>query len=114
MIRRILRWLIRTIVILLVIGIIVRVVDWWSHRIAPGSVLELTLKGPVIERGTDGLRGLVNDNQTPLNIARRALRQAANDPNIVGLAIRVSDPELEFAQAQELIALIHDFNAHHK
>ena len=114
MTRRVLRWLIRTIVILVVIGIIARVVEWWTHRIAPGSVLELTLKGPMIERGSDGLRGLVNDNQTPLNIARRALRQAANDPNIVGLAVRVSDPEMEFAQAQELIALIHGFNAHHK
>ena len=114
MIRRILRWLVRTVVIVVVIGVVVHVANWWSHRVERGSVLELVLKGPVIERGTDGLRGLVDENQTPLNIARRALRQAADDPNIVGLAIRVSDPDMEFAQAQELSSLIRGFNAHHK
>jgi protease IV len=114
MVRRTLRWLVRMIAIVVVFGVISHVVDWWSHRVAPGSVLELALKGAVIERGSDGLRGLVGDNQTPLNIARRALRAAAADPHIVGLAIRVSDPEMEFAQAQELSALIRDFAAHHK
>ncbi|HVB79856.1 MAG TPA: signal peptide peptidase SppA [Candidatus Binataceae bacterium] len=114
MIKRTLRWLVRMIAIVIVLGVIMHVVDWWSHRVAPGSVLELALKGPVIERGTDGLRGLVNDNQTPLNVARRALRQAAADPHIVGLAVRITDPDMEFAQAQELIALIHVFKAHHK
>ncbi len=114
MIRRTLRWLLRVIAILIVLGIISHIVSWWSHRVAPGSVLELALKGPVIERGTDGWRGLVYDDQTPLNEARRALREAAADPRIVGLAIRITDPEMEFAQAQELSALIHDFAAHHK
>ncbi|MGB6560984.1 MAG: S49 family peptidase, partial [Candidatus Binataceae bacterium] len=114
MIKRTLRWLLRTITIVIVIAIISHIVNWWSHRVAPGSVIELVLKGPVIERGSDGLRGLVDDNQTPLNVARRALRQAADDPRIVGLAIRITDPEMEFAQAQELSALIRDFAAHHK
>ena len=114
MIKRTLRWLLRTITIVIVIAIISHIVNWWSHRVAPGSVIELVLKGPVIERGSDGLRGLVDDNQTPLNVARRALRQAADDPRIVGLAIRITDPEMEFAQAQELGALIRDFAAHHK
>ena len=114
MIRRTLRWLVRMIGILIVLAIISHIVSWWSHRVAPGSVIELALKGPVIERGTDGWRGLVNDDQTPLNEARRALREAATDPRIVGLAIRITDPEMEFAQAQELSALIHDFAAQHK
>ncbi|HEY2523786.1 MAG TPA: signal peptide peptidase SppA [Candidatus Binataceae bacterium] len=114
MIKRILRWLVRTAVILAVLGIVSHIVSWWSHRVAPGSVIELALKGPVIERGTDGLRGLVDENRTPLNVARRALREAAADPRIVGLAIRITDPEMEFAQAQELSALIHGFAAHHK
>jgi protease IV len=114
MIKRTLRWLVRMIAIAIVFVVIGHIVNWWSHRVAPGSVLELTLKGPVIERGKDGLRGLVNENQTPLNVARRALRQAAEDPRIVGLAIQVTDPEMEFAQAQELIALIGEFTAHHK
>ena len=76
MIKRMLRWLLRTIIILIVFLTISHIVNWWSHRVAPGSVIELALKGPVIERGTDGLRGLVDDNQTPLNVARRALRRA--------------------------------------
>jgi len=114
MIRRTLRWLLRVIAILIVLGVISHIVSWWSHRVAPGSVLELALKGPVIERGTDGWRGLVSDDQTPLNEVRRALHEAAADPRIVGLAIRITDPDMEFAQAQELSALIHDFAAHHK
>jgi protease-4 len=114
MIKRTLRWLVRTIAIVIVFGVISHVVNWWSHRVAPGSVIELALKGPVIERGSDGLRGLVDNNQTPLNVVRRALRQAADDPRIVGLAIRITDPEMEFAQAQELSALIRAFAAHHK
>ncbi|MGH7913962.1 MAG: signal peptide peptidase SppA [Candidatus Binataceae bacterium] len=114
MIRRTLRWLLRTIAIVIALVVIGHIVNWWSHRVKPGSVLELSLKGPVIERSSDGWRGLVADNQTPLNVARRTLREAAADPHIVGLAIRITDPEMEFAQAQELSALIHDFAAHHK
>jgi protease-4 len=114
MIKRTLRRLLRLITLVIVIAIITHIVNWWSHRVAPGSVIELALKGPVIERGSDGLRGLVDENQTPLNVARRALREAADDPRIVGLAIRITDPEMEFAQAQELSALIHDFAARHK
>ena len=114
MIKRTLRWLVRMIAIVIVVSVISHIVNWWSHRVSPGSVIELALKGPVVERGTDGLRGLVDDNQTPLNVARRALRQAADDPRIVGLAVRITDPEMEFAQAQELSALIRDFAAHHK
>jgi protease IV len=114
MIKRTLRRLLRLMALVIVIAIVSHIVNWWSHRVAPGSVIELALKGPVIERGSDGLRGLVDENQTPLNVARRALRHAADDPRIVGLAINITDPEMEFAQAQELSALIRDFTAHHK
>ena len=51
MIRRTLRWLLRTIAIVIVIGVVSHIVSWWSHRVASGSVLELSLKGPLIERG---------------------------------------------------------------
>lgn len=114
MIKRTLRWLVRLIAILVVLGIAIHIADWWSHRVAPGSVLVLSLKGPVIERGTDGFRGLVAQDQTPLNVARRALHEAAADPRIAGLAVRITDPQMEFAQAQELSRLIRDFAAHHK
>src|SRR6202140_459809 len=114
MIKRMLRWLVRMIAIVIVLSVIGHIINWWSHRVAPDSVLVLSLKGPVIERGTDGLRGLVADNQTPLNVARRTLREAASDPRIVGLAVRITDPEMEFAQAQELSGLIREFAAHNK
>src|SRR5690349_15412700 len=114
MIRRTLRWLLRTVILAIVLAIVVHVGEWWSHRVASDSVLELDLKGPVIERGSEGLRGLVTENQTPLNVARRALGEAAMDPHIVGLAIRITDPEMEFAQAQELGAIIHNFAVRHK
>ena len=58
MIRRTLRWLLRTVILAIVLAIVVHVGEWWSHRVASDSVLELDLKGPVIERGSEGLRGL--------------------------------------------------------
>lgn len=115
MLRRILRFVVRAVVLLVVIIIVAHVVDWWTHRVAPGSVIVLTLKGPVIERGGAGFRGLLAaQQQTPLNVARRALDRAARDPRIAGLAVKVIDPQMEFAQAQELCGLIHKFSAHHK
>ena len=45
MIRRMLRWLVRTIAIVIVLGVVSHIINWWSHRVEPGSVLELTLKG---------------------------------------------------------------------
>ena len=42
MIKRSLRWLLRTIFILIVIGVGTHIVQWWSHRIAPGSVSSLS------------------------------------------------------------------------
>lgn len=115
MFRRILRFLVRAIVLLVAIVIVTHVVEWWTHRIAPGSVIVLTLKGPVIERGGAGFRGLLaTQQQTPLNVVRRVLDEAVKDPRIVGLAVKVIDPRMEFAQAQEICGLIHKFRAHHK
>jgi protease-4 len=115
MIRRIFRFLVRLVVLLVVIVIVAHVVDWWTHRITPGSVIVLTLKGPVIERGGAGFRGLLAAQpQTPLNVVRRVLDEASKDTRIAGLAVKVIDPQMEFAQAQELCSLIHKFKAHHK
>lgn len=114
MFKGMLRWLLRTIAILIVLAILAHAFNWWSHRVAPGSVIVLSLKGPVIERGAVGFRGLLAARQTPLNVVRRVLDQAANDPRIDGLAVEITDPQIEFAQAQELCDLIHGFAAHHK
>lgn len=114
MFKRTLRYLARVVVLLVVLAIIGHLADWWSHRIAPGSVIVLTLKGPVIERGSVGFRGLLIARETPLNVVRRVLDEAAEDPRVAGLAVKVIDPQMEFAQAQELCALIRNFDAHHK
>lgn len=114
MLRRMLRYLVRVVALLVALAIIGHLADWWSHRVAPGSVLVLKLKGPVIERGSVGFRGLLAARETPLNVVRRALDEAAQDPRIVGLAVKITDPQMEFAQAQELCGLIANFDGHHK
>jgi protease-4 len=114
MFRRMLRYLVRVVALLIALVIIGHLADWWSHRVAPGSVIVLTLKGPVIERGSIGFRGLLVQRQTPLNVVRRVLDKAAEDPRIAGLAVEIIDPQMEFAQAQELCDLIRSFGAHHK
>jgi protease-4 len=45
---------------------------------------------------------------------RRALNIAQDDPRIVGLAVRVIDPQFELAQAEELSAAIDTFRRHGK
>ncbi len=85
---------------------IVAISDYISHRVQPNSVLAVELNGPVVERGGSGLLGLLSKNQTSLNVLRNAIDQAAKDPKIVGLEIRVINPEMELAQAQEIVGLI--------
>ncbi|MGH7923257.1 MAG: S49 family peptidase, partial [Candidatus Binatus sp.] len=114
MFRRFFRWLIRTVIITVVLFAIVAVSDYISHRVQPNSVLEVELNGPVVERGGSGVLGLLSKSQTALNVLRNALNRAAKDPKIVGLDIKVIDPELELAQAQEIVALIKSFKSHSK
>ena len=80
-----------------------------SHRVEPNSVLMVKLDGPVAERGATGLLGLFSPSQTPLNLLRSAIDRAAKDPRIVGLELKIFDPEMEFAQAQEIAALVKSF-----
>jgi len=47
-------------------------------------------------------------------VIRRALKSAETDDRIVGLAIKIVDPQMELAQAQELCAMIAEFRAHGK
>ena len=114
MIKRLLRWLLRLVVTVLVVLAIIIVSDYVSHHYRPGTVLVLELNGPVPERGNVSFLGMLNAHEAALNVARRALINAEDDPRIVGLAIKVIDPEMEFAQAQELCDLIGDFKKHGK
>jgi len=111
MLKKIFRWIVRTVVAIVVLFVIVLISDYVSHRVAPDSVLVVTLTGSVAERGANGVLGLLNSNETPLNFVRRAINRGAKDPRIVGLAIKVIDPDMELAQAQEIAAQIKMFRA---
>jgi protease IV len=114
MFRRLFRWIFRTVIIAVVLLAIVAISDYLSHRVHPNSVLEVELNGPTVERGSAGVLSLLSKSETPLNVVRNAINQAAKDPKIVGLEIKVINPEMELAQAQEIIALIKSFKSHGK
>ena len=114
MIRRFFRWIIRTVIIVVVLFAIVAISDYISHRVQPNSVLAVELNGPVVERGGGGVLGLLSKTQTALNVLRNAIDQGAKDPKIVGLEIKVINPTMELAQAQEIVALIQSFKSHGK
>jgi len=114
MLRRLFRWIVRTAITIAVLFAIVAISDYISHRVPPNSVLAIELNGPVVERGGSGLLGLLSKNQTALNVLRSAIDNGAKDPKIVGLEIKVINPEMEFAQAQELVSLIKSFKSRGK
>ena len=109
MLRKLFRWLLRTVVILVVLGIVALLSEYISHRVQPGSVLVVTFNGPVVERGSTNLLGMLSPHETPLNVMRVALTKAAKDPRISGLAIKIIDTEMELSQAQEIADLIQRF-----
>jgi protease-4 len=67
-----------------------------------------------MERTNSSVLSFVQQQQVGLNVIRQALRSAQDDPRIVGLAIKIYDPDMELAQAQELSELIKGFRAHGK
>jgi protease IV len=114
MLKRLLRWFLRSVLMMAVLFAIVIVSQYLSHRYKPGSVLVLNLDGTVVERSSTNALGILNSDQTALNVIRRALKSAETDDRIVGLAIKVVDPQMELAQAQELCAMITEFRSHGK
>jgi protease-4 len=114
MLKRLFRRLVRVVVFAAMILVVVSVARFFAHRYRPGSVIVLQLDGPLLERGGYTLVGLTQPHQTSLNLVRRALKGAENDPRITGLAVKVLDPEMELAQAQELSGLITEFSQHGK
>jgi protease-4 len=114
MLKRLFRWLVRVVSFAVVLLVIVAVARFFAHRYRPGSVIVLQLDGPLLERGSYSLVGLTRAHQTALNVVRRTLRGAENDARITGLAVKVLDPDMELAQAQELSSLITEFSQHGK
>ncbi len=114
MLRRLVRWILRTVIIVVILVAIIALSQYLAHRIQSGSVLVVTLDGPVVERGQGGVLGLLSEQETPLNFVRNAIDRAARDPKISGLAIKVIDPQMDLAQGQEIAALIKNFRGHGK
>ena len=114
MLKRLFRWLVRVVIFIVLIVVIAEVVRFFAHRYRPGSVIVLRLDGPLLERGSYSLINLAQPHYTALNVIRRALQGAEHDPRISGLAIKVIDPQMELAQAQELSSLITEFGRHNK
>ena len=101
-------------IIVVVLVAIVGISEHILHRVQPNSVLSVELDGTVVERGSSSVFGLLSKNETALNTLRDAIDQGAKDPKIVGLEIKVINPEMELAQAQEIVALIKSFKSHGK
>ena len=114
MFRRFFRWILRTVIIVVVLVAIVGISEHIMHRVQPNSVLSVELDGTVVERGSSSVFGLLSKNETALNTLRDAIDRGAKDPKIVGLEIKVINPEMELAQAQEIVALIKSFKSHGK
>src|ERR1700685_3165570 len=114
MFRRFFRWILRIAIVAVVLFAIIAVSDYIPHRVQPNSVLEVELDGTVVERGSTSVLGLLSKNETALNTLRDAIDRGAKDPKIVGLEIKVINPEMELAQAQEIVALIKSFKSHGK
>jgi protease-4 len=96
-----------TVLVLLVIAVIV---DYFTHRVPSNAVLEIKLTGTVVERSSGNWLGaLRGSDQTALNSVRSAIHNAQRDPRIVGLTIKVIDPEMEMAQAQEIADAVSEF-----
>ncbi len=114
MLRRLIRRLLKLATFIIVIFLIVAISRFFAHRYRPGSVLVLELDGPLKERPDQSNFGLWQSNSNALSSIRQALTSGKNDPRIVGLAIKVFDPTMELAQAQELSDLIANFRARGK
>lgn len=114
MLKRLLRWFIKSVLMMAGLFAIIVISRYLSHRYKPGSVLVLSLDGEVVERSSTNALGILNSEQAALNVIRRALKSAETDDRIVGLAIKIVDPQMELAQAQELCAMIAEFRSHGK
>ena len=102
MMKRVLRWLLRSVAVVVALCIVALLSEYISHRVQPGSVLVVTFNGAVVERGSTNLLGMMSPHETPLNVMRVAITKAAKDARIAGLAIKIIDTQMELSQAQEI------------
>jgi protease-4 len=110
MIRRLVRWLIRTAMVIVVLIAIAAAFDFYSRQVRPGSFLLVRIDGPVLERsGLGFISKLRGRAETPLNVLRPAIEAAAKDSRIAGMAVEVIDPTIAFAKAQEIVGLVRAF-----
>ncbi len=114
MLRRWFRRLLKLAAFIIIILLIIAISRFIAHRYRSGSVIVLELDGTLKERADESNFGLWPSNSNALSSIRQALTSAKDDPRIVGLAIKIFDPTMELAQAQELSDLIAAFHARGK
>ncbi len=103
-------WICALIGFVLVSLILLLVYFGGSHVFAPApkplaqdAVLTLTLNGSYVEHTpSKGLASFVTGKSTSLYDLTRAIHQAAQDPKIKGLVVRLEQPDLGTAQLQEI------------
>ena len=62
MFRRFFRWILRTVLIVIVLVAIIAVSEHISHRVQPNSVLSVELDGTIVERASSSVLGLISKN----------------------------------------------------
>jgi len=60
MLKRLLRWLIKSVLMMAGLFAIIIISQYLSHRYKPGSVLVLSLDGEVVERSSTNALGILN------------------------------------------------------
>ena len=76
------------------------------------TVLRVDLAGLITERfARDAFGREIEGARVQMHDLRKALKMAAKDDRIEGVYLRVSNPELGWAKAQEIRQLLHDFKA---
>jgi protease IV len=114
MLKRLLKRIIKLAIFIAIVALIIGVTRLIAHHYRPNSVLVLELDGPLKERADATGLDFWRQHTNALNTIRLALSSAKDDPRIVGLAIKMYDPSMELAQAQELDDLIAAFRARGK
>lgn len=100
---------------LLVAGAAIGGVAWYSGQggIEEGTVLELTIDGPLSEGPTqDFFAELTGQTKLSLYDVRRGLRAAAEDEDVAGLRVRIGTPALGQAALEELASELERFGEH--
>ncbi len=97
-------------IIILVLGVAIYLAR--TGRVAPGSVLLIDLNGPIEEQKPTGFFGaLFGDQIIVLHNVLDAVDAAKTDSHIVGLVVKVRDPEARWAKLQEIRQHLIDFRA---